>query len=588
MHPSFRPAEWQRLSEAFTAKYMGEDLRAAKIQLRNWLQRLASTHMQTEAGNDRPNGNAAYLYGCAAVALVILVIACINYMNLATARAARRSRSVAFRRILGASRLSLAMRFLAEALLFALVALVLAVALVEVALRFTPVAGLLDNKVSLDLLREPVLALWLVGGAVGVGLLSGLYPALYLSSWAPLTALTGTQQMARGNLRLRELLVLVQFTISAAAIACTLLMMAQMHYVATRPLGFERAHRLLVSVRGATTIEKIPAIRNQLLGDAAIRGVAVALNTPADGNGKADFRTLQLEGEDGAMRQQMLNIQPLGQDYEKVMGLQIMQGRDLSARQPTDAGLDVLVNEALVRKMGWSNPIGKRIHVQMRGEGRVVGVVRDFNFMTLHHRIDPLVMVSLGNDMSRVSARERPFQQRQLILDLSPSQLRRALAHAGRVMAAADPQHPFEYRFLDASLEKLYRTERSLTSLIGIFAAISIFIACLGLFGLAAFTTEQRSREIGIRKVLGATAWQIVGLLARRILSLVLVASLLASVAAYLVVDEWLRGFAYKAGINPLIFLLAAATAATVAFATVAAQSWRAANADPVRALRGQ
>jgi putative ABC transport system permease protein len=584
MHPSFRRDDWQRMSHDFGEKYMGEMLRAAKIQWRSWLQPLASTHLQTEVDYDRPNGNAAYLVGCAAVALVILVIACINYMNLATARATRRARSVALRKILGASRVLLAAGFLAEALLFVLVALALAVALVEVVLRVAPIAGLFDDQVTLNLLHEPALALWLVGIALVVGLASGVYPALYLSSAAPLAALTSTRLPARGNVRMRELLVLVQFTISAAAIACTLLMMAQMHYVATRPLGFEHEHRLLVSVRGATTIDKIHEIRNELLRDASIRAVAVAYNTPADGNAKVDVNVVQIEGEDGVMGEQQLNIQPLGEDYEKVMGLKIITGHDLSSRPATDSGSDVLVNEALVRKMGWTNPIGKR--VLFRGEGRVVGVVRDFNFKTLQHRIEPLVMIRLNNDMSREREFERPFQRRQLILDISPSDTRHALAVAARVMAGADPQHSFEYQFLDAALDKLYATERSLTRLIGIFAAISIFIACLGLYGLSAFTTEQRAREIGTRKVLGATAWQIVGLLVRRILVLVLIASMLAGVVTYFVVDAWLQGFAYRASINPLVFLAAAAMAAAVAFATVAAQSWRTANADPVNALR--
>jgi putative ABC transport system permease protein len=586
MHPTFRPAEWQRVDRDFTGKYMGAELRGSKTEWRTLLQPLASTHMQTEAGYDRPNGNAAHVYGCAAVALIILLIACINYMNLATARATRRARSVAFCKILGASRVSLAAGFLAEALLFTVVALVLAVALVEVVLKFTPVVELFDNKVTLNVLREPVLGLRLVGIALVTGLLSGMYPALYQSSWAPLTALAGTRPAARGLLRMRELLVLVQFTISAAAIACTLLMMAQMHYVSTRPLGFERDHRLLLSVRGATTIEKIPAIRNELLRDASIRGVAVAQNTPADGNNSVDLRTFQIEEENGAMGQQMLSIQAIGQDYEQVMGLTITQGRDLSSRQQGDTGNNMLVNEALVRKMGWSNPIGKRLGAGGYGSGRVVGVVRDFNFKTLHHQIEPLVMTRLSNDMLGVPESRRPLQQRQLVLDIAPAEIRRALKHARQVMVEADPNHVVEHRFLDESLDALYRTERNLTRLIGIFAAISIFIACLGLFGLAAFTTEQRSREIGTRKVLGATAWQIVGLLARRILVLVLIASALAGVVAYFAVDEWLQGFAYKAGINPLIFLLAAAVAAAVAFATVASQCWRTANADPVQALR--
>jgi putative ABC transport system permease protein len=361
-------------------------------------------------------------------------------------------------------------------------------------------------------------------------------------------------------------------------------MMAQMRYVATRPLGFEREHRLLVSVRGAVAIEKIPVIRNQLLVDVGIRGVAVAGNTPADGNAKVDINVVQIEGEDGVMKQQQLNIQPLGEDYAKVMGLKIVGGRDLWSRMATDVGSNVLVNEALVRKMGWTNAIGKR--VQFRGDGRVVGVVRDFNFKTLHHRIEPLVMVALDNDMSHERPVYQPFQLRHLVLDYAPSQIRQVLEHAKRVMTAADPRHPFEYRFLDESLDRLYSTELSLTKLIGLFAAISLFIACLGLYGLTAFTTEQRSREIGTRKVLGASAWQITGLLARRIVVLVLIASVLAAVVAHVVVAEWLQGFAYRVGVNPLIFLFAAVVAVAVALATVAAQTWKIASADPVQALR--
>jgi putative ABC transport system permease protein len=583
MHPSFQVRDWERMSSDFQAKYMEEMMRSVNMQWRSWLQPLASTHMAAEGSYDRPSGNAAYLYGCAAVALIILLIACINYMNLATARATRRARSVAFRKILGASRLSLALQFLGEALLFSLVSLVLAAGIVALALEFTPMASLLDNKVGLEVLADPQLWIGLVVIAVAIGLLSGLYPAFYLSSWAPLTALTGRQNMGRGNLRMREALVLVQFTISAAAIASTLLMIAQMDYVSSRPLGFERDNRLMISLRGAGTIEKIAEIRNALLSDSRIRGVAVTAQTPADGD-RAGMGFIGVENEEGAISRQLINALAIGEDYEKVMGLTIKEGRDLSSRLLTDVGPNVLVNEALVKKMGWSNPIGKR--VQVGGDGRVVGVVQDFNFKSLRFQIDPLVIRQLSNDMSNVDDLNKPFQQRHLILDISPQEVSQTLSHAERVMAEADPKHPFEYRFLDTALDEQYKSEITLTRLIGIFAAISIFIACLGLFGLAAFTTEQRTREIGTRKVLGATAWQIVTLLARRILVLVLIASALAAVAAYFWIDVWLEDFAYRAGVNPLIFLLAAAAAAAVAFATVAAQSWRTAHADPVESLR--
>ncbi|MEO6080552.1 MAG: FtsX-like permease family protein [Steroidobacteraceae bacterium] len=580
MHPSFKPAEWQRMSDDFYKKYFADMLKTRSIEWRSWLQPMRDVHLYSEVSYDRPTGNPAYLFGCAAVALIILVIACINYMNLATARATRRARSVGFRKILGASRVSLAMQFMGEALLFSLVALAVAVVIVQAVLKFTPINTLMDGKVVMDLMQEPQLALGLVVAAVGIGLLSGLYPAFYLSSWAPLTALSGKQPAAKGSLHVREFLVLVQFTISAAAIACTLLMVAQMRYVSNRPLGFESKNRLMVSLRGSTTIDKIPSIRNALLADSSIKGVAVAAQTPADGN-NANINIVPLENKDGVMEGQILNTLSIGEDYEKVLGLKVTQGRDLSSRLLTDVGSNLLVNEALVKKMGWAEPLGKRVR-----DGRVVGVIGDFNFKSLKYRVEPLVILRLSNDMSGQSELNKVFAQRHLILDVTGADISKTLASVERVMTEADPRHPFEFRFLDEALKAQYKSELSLTKLIGIFAGVSIFIACMGLFGLAAFTTEQRSREIGTRKVLGATAWQIVGLLARRILVLVLVAAVLASVASYFAIDEWLAGFAYRAGINPLIFVFAALAAGAVAFAMVAAQSWRTANADPVHSLR--
>jgi putative ABC transport system permease protein len=580
MHPSFKPAEWARMSDDFYKKYMADLLKTANIEWRSWLQPMRDVHLHSVVSYDRPTGNPAYLFGCAAVALIILVIASINYMNLATARATRRARSVGFRKILGASRVSLAMQFMGEALLFSLVALAVAVVIVQAVLKFTPINTLMDGKVVMDLMQEPQLALWLVVAALGIGLLSGLYPAFYLSSWAPLTALAGKQPAAKGSLHMRECLVLVQFTISAAAIACTLLMVAQMRYVANRPLGFESDNRLMVSLRGATTIDKIPSIRNALLADSSIKGVAVAAQTPADGD-NASINIVQLENKDGVMEGQLINTLGIGEDYERVLGLKVTQGRDLSSRLLTDVGTNLLVNEALVKKMGWVEPLGKRVM-----DGRVVGVIGDFHFKSLKYRVEPLVIRRLNNDMSRVQENFKPFQTRQLILDVTGAEIGKTLSSVERVMAEADPRHPFEYRFLDEALKAQYKSELSLTKLIGIFAGVSIFIACMGLFGLAAFTTEQRSREIGTRKVLGATAWQIVALLARRILVLVMVAAVLASVGAYFAIDEWLAGFAYTAAINPLIFVLSALVAGAVAFTTVAAQSWRTANADPVNSLR--
>jgi len=583
LNPNFNPADWKRLNDEFYAKYMADMLKTINGSWRSWIQPLADVHLQSEVQDPMPGGNRMYLYGCAAVALIILIIACINYMNLATARATRRARSIGIRKILGASRGLLAMQFLGEAILFALIALVLGAVIVEVVLKFTPINTLMSQQVSFDLLRQPALAVWLLALAVGLGLVSGIYPAIYLSSWAPLTALTGKHLAGKGNLRMREFLVLVQFTISAMAIACTLLMMAQMHYISNKPLGFEKHNRLVVAMHGASTIEKAPAIKNELLRDSHIHGVAYNAFMPGVAGVPVNLSTV--ENEDGSTSPQQINNFPIGEDFEKVLGLQVTQGRDLSSRLLTDTGSNMLVNEAMVKKMGWSNPLGKRI--QVRGEsGRVVGVVKDFNFKSLKTLIEPAVMYRLNMDMSNVAEINKPFVQNFLVLDIAPDNIGRTLGYIGKIMEQADPKHPFEYKFLDAELDGLYRGETSLTRLIGVFAGVSIFIACMGLFGLAAFTTEQRTREIGTRKVLGATSWQIVLLLARPIMILVVIASVLASVASYFAIDEWLTSFAYKAGINPVIFLLALVVAGSVAFVTVTMQSWKTASADPVNALR--
>ncbi len=581
MAPGFDPSTWPSYSDAFYKKYMADLGRRINGSWHSWLQPLTATHLQSEVGFDLPNGNVIYLYGCAAVAVFILVVACINYMNLATARAARRTRSVGIRKILGASRLELALQFLGEAVLFALIALVTGVVIVEVVLKLTPINSLMNHEVSLDLRAEPSLLGWLLGLAVTMGLLSGLYPAVYLSSWAPISAITGKYTAGKGNLRLREALVLLQFTISAAVIASTLLMIAQMRYIAHKSLGFEKENRLVVTLRGTRTIDRIPTLRSELSKDSHILGVCEAQVMLGE---NTNINLSQVDKDEGGTAMASLMTAPIGEDLVSVMGLQIVEGRDLSKSPPPEVGTNVLVNEALVRKLGWREPLDK--HINFGQNGQVIGVVRDFNFRSLHTPVEPLVMYPASHDFSQVPESFRPFQQRLLIVKISGKDVGHTLGYIERVVTGIDAEHPFEYTFLNDSLDHLYKSEHQLIRLIGVFSAVCIFIACLGLFGLASFATEQRTREIGTRKVLGASTWQIIALLARRVLVLVLVAAVLAAGVAYLAIEEWLTGFAYRAGIDPMIFVLSAAAVAAVAFVTVALQSYKTASADPVRALR--
>jgi putative ABC transport system permease protein len=583
MAPGFKPEDWASLNDEFYERYMAEVGRQGNSHWRSWVEPLAWIHLNSDVGFDLPRGNPLYLYGCTAVALFILLVACINYMNLATARATRRARAVGIRKILGASRASLALQFLGEAVLFSLLSLVLAYVLVEVALTLTPIAELMDDQVTQSVLREPSVIATLVALSVLMGLVAGAYPAIYLSSWAPLTALTGKTTGGKGSLRFREVLVLVQFTISAAVIACTLLMAAQMRYVNNKSLGFGKENRLVVALRGVDTIEKLPTIRSELQKNPSVKGVSqVAVIV---GNSNFPINTSKVEAEDGNMVDQQLYNMPIGEDFVKTMGMTIVQGRDFSSRLLTDVGTNFLVNETMVKRMGWSNPLGKQLSIRNMS-GRVVGVLEDFNFQSLHKAIEPFVLYAINNDFSRVQLAVRPLVQNRMIVDVAGQDMPETLGYIEDVMRKLDPQHPFTYSFLDQQLDDLYKSEQRLMKLIGLFAGICVFIACLGLFGLAAFTTEQRTREIGTRKVLGATTWQIILLLARRILLLVGIAAVLATVASYFAIDEWLTNFAYRALINPAIFLLSAAVAAAVAFATVALQSYRTASADPVHSLR--
>ncbi|HEV2702675.1 MAG TPA: FtsX-like permease family protein, partial [Steroidobacteraceae bacterium] len=491
-------------------------------------------------------------------------------------------RSVGIRKILGASRGSLALQFLGEAILFALIALVLGIVIVEVVLRLTSINSLMEGLVTMDFLHDPGLLAALLGLGVLVGLLAGIYPAVYLSSWAPLSALTGRYSAGKGHARMREVLVLLQFTISAAVIACTLLMQAQMHYIATRPLGFQKENRLVVTLRGASTVEKLATIRTELGRNASILGVTEAESLPG---GAAPINVVQADNNNGVATAVSVSHFGVANDFVPTMGMRIVKGRDFSQRLLTDTGVSVLVNETLVHKMGWTEPLGKRI--QAGGlTARVIGVVGDFNFKSLHTIIEPFALMPISDDFSGLPQSARPSVQRLLVLNIKGDDVRQTLDFVQGIMRQADARHPFEFEFLDQQLDSLYKAEHNLTRLIGIFAAICIFIACLGLFGLVAFTTEQRSREIGTRKVLGATAFQIIMLLAQRILLLVAIASVLAAVISYFAMDKWLLDFSYHTGINPLVFVLAAVLAAGVAFITVALQSYKTASADPVNALR--
>jgi putative ABC transport system permease protein len=591
MPEGYQAKSFQGIWESFFNRYIKEITR--NDWRKTYLEPLTDIHLKSDLSRDRPKGDKFLVYGLLMVGAFILIVACINYVNLSTARSMKRGREVGVRKVLGATRIQLITQFLGESVFFSLIALVIGIVLVETALTFTPINDLLGKQELIDFFSEPALLLWMLALSLVIGLISGLYPAFYHSSILPISALTGRSHVGKKGFRLRQLLVLVQFIISIGVIAATILMAIQMRFVNNIDLGFNKENRVITNLIGADLIEKVPTLKTELLSDSRILGVSLAYQMPGGeitdqyaGLEIAGY-TFPVEGNDGLMERATLNLMQVDEDFIEVIGAKIKLGRDFSKRLSTDVERSCLVNEATVKMMGWVEPLGKRI-----GEsggyygGRVVGVVEDFNFRSLHQRVEPLVMYLIRDDFSALSPSTRAVILRQMALNVSGREMAETLNYIEDVFAEFDPTYPFEYELLDHKLDELYSSERRLMTLTGIFSGICIFISCLGLFGLAAFTTEQRTKEIGIRKVLGATTFQIIVMLSRSILLIVLVASIIASVAAYLAIDEWLAGFAYHAGINPLVFVFSAAFAMAVAFGTVALQSFRTAQANPVEALR--
>ena len=585
MPENYNVNSFKAISASFYDRFMADIGKQIGQTWDCWLQPLADIHLHSDITADRPTGNRYYVYGFAVVAAFILLVACINYVNLAIARAAKRAKEIGMRKILGISRWLLVSRFLGEAVLFSLIAMVIGAAIVELALRLTPVNELLGKPLTLALRGDPTLLLWMLGLSLLIGLLSGLYPAFYLSSISPLSALASTQGKGIAGFRLRELLVLTQFTVAVIVITCTLIMAMQMRYVSRKPLGFEQHNRVIVQLRGLDLIEKYQVLKNDLMKDSRITGMSIS--DGVIGMGQFSVLNSQADSENGPPGRVIISNMSIGDDFPEVMGMKLVLGRSFSKKLITDIGATLLVNETLVKNRGWKNPLGKQIRMGSNFiNGKVIGVVQDFHVRSLHSAVEPFVFYQYRGDFNSVPADVRAAVQYPCVIGITGQDVQQTLKYLQDKFAQYDPKHPFEYKFLDEMIDELYVSEGRLMKMTGIFSAICIFISCMGLFGLAAFTTEQRSKEIGIRKALGASASQIILMLSRNILLLVFIGAVVASVVAYYAIEEWLAGFAYRVGINPLVFVVSTVVVLVVAFVTVALQSYKTAQANPALMMR--
>jgi putative ABC transport system permease protein len=519
--------------------------------------------------DDGPRRDAGYLWTFAAIGALILLIACVNFMNLATARAGQRAREVGVRKAIGAQRGQLVGQFLGESVLLSVLAIGVGIALAAAALPFFNDA--IGGTAQLDL-SQVATVLLLVGIGIGAGLVAGSYPALYLSAFRPARVLGGEADRSGGALWLRKGLIVFQFAVSAFLIVATLTVYDQLRYMQDRDLGFEQEQVVFLHPP-APVWDRIGAFADALAADANVLAVASSGGLPGR-TGTSRGYNWPGQATDEENGDSFWTI-PAGPGYLDVLGVDLLAGRFFSDEIAADTLDTYVLNETAVRQLGLGpeEAIGAPFRAWDRPMGRIVGVTEDFHFQSLHQAVEPLVMNYIpwfGIVSVRVASGEYAA----------------ALDHLRATWGAFAPGYAFSYRFLDEDFGRLYRDEERLGQLFGFFAGVALFIACLGLFGLAAYTAERRRKEIGVRKVLGASVSQIVRLLAGEFARLVLVGFVIAVPAAYLVMARWLGDFAYRIGLGPGVFVLAGALALTLALVTVSIQAFRAATADPVQSLR--
>jgi putative ABC transport system permease protein len=544
-----------------------------------FLQPLKDIHLYSHLDDElEPNGdiNRVYIFG--AIALFILLIACINYMNLSTARSALRAKEIGIRKVSGASRKELIAQFLCESILICYLAILLAGALTLLCLPWINTMtgldlspeGILQAKVLVPTLLAPLL----------VGVISGLYPAVFLSSFQPVKVLKGLFKAGGGAVSFRKILVVTQFAISIVLVISTAIVFQQLHYMQNASLGFDKEHVVTMGYNNGLD-KTYESFRNALLQDPQVLDATRSSRIP----------TGRLLDEMGASTESGDSLRPVtadikyvavDHDFLKTYGIPVVAGRDFSRDYATDTS-NFLLNVAATRVLGVRSPsemIGKNF-AYGGAKGKVIGVMRDFNFEDMHQQILPIIMVippasQAGNSYGNIS------------IKIAGGNIAGSLDHIEKTWKRYLPEVPFEYTFLDDRFDRLYKTEQRQGSLFTAFAGIAIFIACLGLFGLSAFTITQRVKEIGIRKVLGASAGSIVGLLSRDFLLLIAIAAGIAFPVAWWSMRNWLHDFAYRISLQWWVFLAAGVLAALVALITISVQAIRAALANPVKSLRSE
>lgn len=571
LQPGANPALVEKKIAHFLDKYPTEQ-NNTNNHIELGLQPFDQYYLHGRFTNGSPGGGRiAYVQLFSLVALFILLIACINFMNLSTARSFKRAREIGVRKVMGAARAALIRQFMGEAILVALLSAVLALIIVSLALP--AFNGLADKQLTIPYRNihfwTSLLAITLL-----TGIFSGSYPALALSSFQPIRVLKGTFSAGKNILWLRKGLVVFQFTLSIVLIIATLLISRQIHFVKTANLGYDKTNLLYIPVEGSLTTQ-LPLFTAEALRIPGITGISAMEEKPTS----IDNGTLSVgwPGKEPGIQVRFMHEQ-VSPDFIQTMKLQMAAGRDFSPLFGMDTtALGCIVNETAIAKMGYKDPVGKAIFLGEGFQGHIIGVIKDFHFRSLHDPILPLILLP-----------GKPTDFGTLLIRIQAGQTKAVLGRLEQLCKQLNPKFPFTYQFADQEYLRLYKSEDVVDRLSVMFAILAIAISCLGLLGLTIFTTAQRTREIGIRKVMGASIASLFALLSGDFLVLVGVAFLIAAPLGWWAMHEWLQGFAYKTTIQWLNFGLAGILAAIIALLTICFHTLTTASTNPVKSLRAE
>lgn len=553
-------------------RYMKTIFESMKIKIAYTLVPLTQIHLySTNANEPEPTGSITYVYIFAVVAIFLVLIAAMNYMNLATARSTRRAREVGLRKVVGSRRGPLVMQFLSESIVFTLIALILSLIIVAILI---PKFNLLTGKsFTLNVFTSPSVILSLVSIIIIAGIFGGSYPAFFLSRFSPVTVLKGEVTQGAAGSMFRKILVVIQFTVSVLMIICTLVVFRQISYLKNMDQGFDQKDVLALQLNNQAMTLKYPVIKSMLKENSEIKYVTSTNTSVGEGSGKVIFNVQTDQG----MTQKGVNFAVVDHDFVETLGIKMLSGRDFQEDMPSDTLRSVVVNETFVNRMAWKEPIGMKVELGDSNtvRGRVIGVMKDYHQTGMYNGVESLLLIN------------RPLNN-IIYIKLSGKNTKVTIAFIESKWREIFPDQPFSYTFLTERFNRQFEADEKRGLVFTIFTILAIFIASLGLFGLASYMVEQRTKEIGVRKVFGADEKIILGLIAKDFLILVSIGIVIAVPVSYYIMSNWLEKYVYKTNISIGLLLMAALITIGITLVTISYKAYQASIMNPAKSLKNE